>query len=152
MIYPKNFENKIEFDAVRRMLKERCLCPLGRERVDDMCFLTDYEAIISRLSETEEFVRILQVEQNFPSDFYFDVREPLKRIRIEGMYMTADELFDLRRSLDTIGKIISLLRKQGDGNGVGDDNPLYPSLRSLAGDVGASPRIIREIDAIIENL
>ncbi len=150
MIYPRNFENKIEFDVVRRLLKERCLCLLGRERVDDMCFLTDYDAVMARLSETEEFVRILQVEQNFPSDFYFDVREPLKRIRVEGMYMTADELFSLRRSLDTIGKILSLLRKQGDGNGEGDDNPLYPSLRKLAGDVEAFPRIIRDIDAIID--
>ena len=150
MIYPKNFESKIEFDAVRRLLKEKCLCSLGRERVDDMLFLTDYETLMSRLCETEEFVRILQLEQNFPSDFYFDVREPLKRIRIEGMYMTADELFDLRRSLDTIGKILSLLRKQGDGNGVSDDNPLYPSLRKLAGDVEACPRIIRDIDAIID--
>ncbi len=150
MIYPRNFENKIEFDVVRRLLKERCLCLLGRERVDDMCFLTDYDALMSRLSETEEFVRILQVEQNFPADFYFDVREPLKRIRVEGMYMTADELFSLRRSLDTIGRILSLLRKQGDGNGEGDDNPLYPSLRLLAGDVEAFPRIIKEIDSIID--
>lgn len=69
MIYPRNFENKIEFDAVRRMLKEHCLCSLGRERVDDMFFMTDFDAICTRLAETEEFVRILQVEQGFPSDF-----------------------------------------------------------------------------------
>lgn len=151
MIYPRNFENKIEFDAVRRMLKEHCLCSLGRERVDDMFFMTDFDAICTRLAETEEFVRILQVEQGFPSDFYFDVREPLQRIRIEGMYMSADELFALRRSLDTIGRILSLLRKQGgDGENATDDNPLYPSLRRLAGDVEAFPAIIRSIDSIID--
>lgn len=152
MIYPVNFESKIEFDVVRRMLKERCLCSLGRERVDDMAFMTDFDAISTRLAETEEFVRILQVEQGFPSDFYFDVREPLQRIRIEGMYMSAEELFALRRSLDTIGRILALLRKQsGDGeNATGDDNPLYPSLRRLAGDVEAFPAIIRSIDSIID--
>ena len=150
MIYPRNFESKIEFDVVRRLLKEQCLCHIGRERVDEMSFMTDYDAITARLSETEELVRILQVEQNFPCDFYFDVREPLQRIRIEGMYMSADELFALRRSLDTIGKILSLLNKQGDSSGAGDDNPLYPSLRRLAGEVEAFPRIIRDIDAIID--
>ncbi len=150
MIYPQDFEIRIEFDAVRRMLKEECLCGLGRERVDEMQFMTDYSTIDTRLDEVVEFVRIMQVEDGFPSDFYFDVREPLQRIRIEGMYMGAEELFALRRSLDTIGRILSLLRKQSGESAVGEDNPLYPSLRALAGDVEAFPRIIRDIDSIID--
>lgn len=132
------------------MLKEQCLCQLGRERVDDMQFMTDFTAVDTRLNEVVEFVRIMQVEDGFPSDFYFDVREPLQRIRIEGMYMGAEELFALRRSLDTIGRILSLLRKQGGDSADGDDNPLYPSLRALAGDVEAFPRIISDIDIIID--
>lgn len=132
------------------MLKEQCLCQLGRERVDDMQFMTDFTAVDTRLNEVVEFVRIMQVEDGFPSDFYFDVREPLQRILIEGMYMGAEELFALRRSLDTIGRILSLLRKQGGDSADGDDNPLYPSLRALAGDVEAFPRIIRDIDTIID--
>ena len=150
MIYPQDFENRIEFDIVRRLLKECCLCQLGRERVDDMSFMTAYTAVGRRLDEVMEFMRIMQVEDGFPSDFYFDVREPLQRIRIEGMYMGADELFSLRRSLDTIGRILSLLRKQGGDAADGEDNPLYPSLRALAGDVEAFPRIIRDIDSIID--
>lgn len=150
MIYPLNFETKIEFDVIRRLLKERCLGSLGRERVDEMAFSADFSIISTRLGETEEFVRILQVEQNFPRDYYFDVREPLQRIRIEGMYMTADELFALRRSLDTIGKILSLLHKQNEGCAADGEKPLYPFLLSLAGDVEAFPRIIREIDSIID--
>ena len=150
MIYPQNFETRIEFDAIRRMLKDECLCQLGRERVEDMQFMTDFAAVDTRLNEVVEFVRIMQVEDGFPSDFYFDVREPLQRIRIEGMYMGAEELFSLRRSLDTIGRILSLLRKQSGDSADGEDNPLYPSLRALAGDVEAFPRIIRDIDTIID--
>ena len=82
MIYPQNFEKKIEFDIIRTMLKERCLCTMGRERVDEMGFLTDFNAISMRLSETEEFVRILQLAQNFRNYFFFDVREPLQRLRM----------------------------------------------------------------------
>ena len=149
MIYPQNFETRIEFDAVRQMLKDKCLSGLGRERVDDMLFMTDFAAVDTRLDEVVEFVRVLQLEDAFPNDYYFDVREPLQRIRIEGMYMSADELHSLRRSLDTIGRILSILRKQGDGN-ADEDNSLYPSLRKLAGEVEAFPRIIRDIDAIID--
>ena len=150
MIYPQNFETRIEFDAIRRMLKEQCLCQLGRERVDEMQFLTDYDAIDTRLNEVVEFMLMMQVEGNFPTDSYYDVRDPLQRIRIEGMYMGAEELFSLRRSLDTIGRILSILHKQGGGSADGEDNPLYPSLRALAGEVEAFPAIIRGIDAIID--
>ena len=142
MIYPDNFENKIEFDAVRRMLKDFSLCRLGEERVDDMQFMTDFKAIGRRLDEVVEFVRVLQLEQNFPSDYYFDVREPLQRVRIAGMFMGEDELFSLRRSLDTIGRMLSILRKQGDDSGCGEENPLYPNLRRLAGDVDILPSLL----------
>ena len=150
MIYPDNFENKIEFDAVRRMLKDFSLCRLGEERVDDMQFMTDFKAIGRRLDEVVEFVRVLQLEQNFPSDYYFDVREPLQRVRIAGMFMGEDELFSLRRSLDTIGRMLSILRKQGDDSGSGEENPLYPNLRRLAGDVDILPSLLKAIDAIID--
>lgn len=150
MIYPQNFEKKIEFDAIRTMLKELCLCTLGRECVDEMSFLTDYASIEGRLGETDEFVRLLRVEQNFPNDFYFDVREPLQRIRIPGMYMGEEELFALRRSLDTIGRMLSLLRRQSDDGGADGTVSLYPRLRALAGDVEAFPQIIRAIDAIVD--
>lgn len=153
MIYPHNFEKKIEFDAVRTMLKELCLCEMGRERVDDMSFMTDCDAIAVRLGETDELMRLLRVEQNFPNDFFLDVREPLQRIRISGMYMGEEELFALRRSLDTVGRMLSVLRKR-NGDDCGDDNDssgrLYPHLYSLTGDVQAFPQIIRAIDAIVD--
>lgn len=149
MIYPNNFENKIEFDAIRRMLKELSLSRLGEERVEAMLFMTDFKAINSRLDEVMEFVRILQIEQTFPNDYYYDVREPLQRIRIPGMFMGEEELFSLRRSLDTIGRMLNILRKQGDSS-TGDDNPLYPNLRRLAGDIDILPSLLKAIDGIID--
>lgn len=153
MIYPQNFEKKIEFDAIRTMLKEQCLSAMGRECVDEMQFMTDYDMIDVSLSEVDEFVRLLRVEQNFPNDFFLDVREPLSRIRIVGTYMNEDELFALRRSLDTIGRVLSLLRKHGANTGYTDEpggEALYPHLCRRAGDVEAYPNVIRAIDAIVD--
>ena len=149
MIYPRNFERKIEFDTIRTMLKEECLCALGRELVDEMQFLTDYDALSARLYETDEFVRVLREEQNFSNDFFFDVREPLQRIRIAGMYMVEDELFALRRSLDTIGRILQVLRKQNSTDEA-SENVLYPHLFALTEGVEAFPKVIRDIDSIID--
>ena len=34
MIYPLNFEQKIGFDQIRSLIKKKCLCPLGEEKVE----------------------------------------------------------------------------------------------------------------------
>lgn len=123
---------------------------MGGERVDIMSFMTDFNTIEQRLCEVDEFVNLLRIEQNFPNDFYFDVREPLQRIRIPGMYMNEEELFSLRRSLDTIGRILSILRKQNNDDNDSEEKSLYPHLRKLAGDTETFPYIVREIDKIVD--
>ena len=87
MIYPQNFEQKIGFDQIRRLLKEKCLSTLGEERVMDMAFSDHFGEVEERLDQVTEFVRILQEEDNFPAQYFFDVRPSLKRIRVEGMYV-----------------------------------------------------------------
>ena len=99
MIYPQNFEQKIGFDQIRQLLKDRCLSTLGEERVSDMVFSDQYEEVEEKLNQVTEFIRIIQEEDGFPDQFFFDVRPSLKRVRIEGMYLDEQELFDLRRSL-----------------------------------------------------
>lgn len=109
MIYPQNFEQKIGFDSIRHLLKGKCLSTLGEERVDEMAFSEKYEEINERLEQVMEFIRIIQEEDEFPDQYFFDVRPSLKRIRIEGMYLDEQELFDLRRSLETIRDIVRFL-------------------------------------------
>lgn len=114
MIYPQNFEQKIGFDQIRQLLKEKCLSTLGEERVIDMAFSDHFGEVEERLDQVTEFVRILQEEDNFPAQYFFDVRPSLKRIRVEGMYLDEQELFDLRRSLETIRDIVRFLQKSDD--------------------------------------
>ena len=89
MIYPQNFEQKIGFDQIRQLLKEKCLSTLGEERVTDMVFSDRFNEVEERLDQVTEFVRILQEEDNFPAQYFFDVRPSLKRIRVEGCIWTS---------------------------------------------------------------
>ena len=41
MIYPNNFEQKIEFNEIRALLNERCQSTLGKEKVAEMQFSKD---------------------------------------------------------------------------------------------------------------
>lgn len=152
MIYPQNFEQKIGFDQIRQLLKIKCLSTLGEERVDQMDFSDDYNEINRRLEQVTEFVRITQEEDDFPNQYFFDVRPSLKRIRVEGMYMDEQELFDLRRSLETIRDIVRFLQQTDDEEEVDDEDTHspYPALHELAGDIMVFPQLITRINNILD--
>lgn len=144
MIYPHNFEQKIGFDQIRQLLKDKCLSTLGEERVMEMIFSESFGEIEERLNQTTEFIRIIQEEDNFSAQYFFDVRPSLKRVRVEGMYLDEQELFDLRRSLETIRDIVRFLQRDDEE----ESNP-YLSLRKLAGDIAVFPQLITQIDKIL---
>lgn len=143
MIYPDNFEQKIGFSDIRNLLKERCLSTLGKEQVDEMKFSDNFQDVSNLLEQVVEFMRIINEEDSFPDQYFFDTRDSLKKIRIEGTWMDENELFDLRRSLQTINDIVRFLT--GD-----EENISYPALRELAGDILTFPQIIRNIDSILD--
>lgn len=149
MIYPHNFEQKIGFDQIRTLIKNKCLCSLGEEQVDEMNFSDDFNDINRQLEQVTEFVSILQGEEDFPDQNFFDVRSSLKRIRVEGMYMDESELFDLRRSLETIRNIVSFFQKEDDGDSDLNNTP-YPNLKELAGDVMVFPQLTSRINNILD--
>lgn len=149
MIYPQNFEQKIGFDQIRQLVKGKCLSTLGMERVDEMAFSDDYREIDRRLEQVMEFISILQGEDDFPSQYFFDVRPSLKRIRVEGLYMDESELFDLRRSLETIRDVVRFLRQTDDGEDEEAHSP-YPALYELAGEVMVFPMLIARINDILD--
>ncbi len=144
MIYPQNFEQKIGFDQIRQLLKEKCLSTLGEERVNEMAFTDSFEEVNERLELVVEFIRIIQEEDSFPDQYFYDVRPSLKRVRIEGMYLDEPELFDLRRSLETIRDIVRFLQRGDEEEGTP-----YPALQRLAGDIAVFPQLITRIDGIL---
>lgn len=109
-----------------------------------MAFSSDYVTITTQLQQTDEFVRILHGDVEFPTGFYFDVRYSLQRIRPEGTWLDEKELFDLKRSLQTIHDIVRFLHTEE-----GEESS-YPALTALAGDIPLFPQLIRQIDAILD--
>lgn len=149
MIYPKNFEQKIGFTEVRSLLRARCLSPLGKERVDAMSFSTDAVQVNTWMEEIREFRRIQEGQDDFPLDNFFDVRESVARIRLEGTHMEVEELFDLKRSLETIIAIVNFLSR-GEETEQGEIRHYYPALYNLADGVATFPLLVQRISQIID--
>nr|WP_244825157.1 Smr/MutS family protein [Carboxylicivirga mesophila] len=141
VIYPESFEDKIKFTRVRELVKESCMSGLGKEAVDEMSFSTHFDEVSLNLQRTNEFKKVCLEEDNFPTGYFIDVREPLARIRTEGRFMDESELFDLKRSLTTINDICRFFNKKDDED--------YPKLKELVAEVAVFPFILDNIDGIL---
>ena len=154
MIYPNNFEHKLGFDEIRRLLKERCLSTLGKEKVDEIAFSTDAVQVNEWLTQMREFRRLQAEKDDFPMQYFFDVREAVSRIRLENTHLEEDEVWDLRRSLETIANIVRYLNRASDNDdaereGFVPEYP-YPALHRLTEGVMTFPAMIRRIDSILD--
>ena len=140
-IYPENFESKIGFDRVRDLLKNNCLSTLGKDRVDEIDFMTNFQAIQLELSLVDECSKLIRENDSFPTNYYFDLRPSLAKIRTERRFLEVNELFDLKRSLETIIAIVRFLNNQKE--------ELYPKLKELIKPIQVFPYIKERIDQII---
>lgn len=144
--YPDNFEEKIGFSTIRKMLNEGCLCQLGRDRVEAMQMSIDFDEVNNLLAQVTEFVRIQKEEEDFPNQYFFDVRTPLRRIKIANTYLLQEELFDLGRSLDSIHHIVQFFTSRQNEEG----KTPYPTLTQLCQGIKTYPNLVRRINQILD--
>lgn len=150
MIYPKTFESKIGFDEIRTLLKERCLSTLGKEMVDAIQPSGESDVINEWLTQVREFRRLQEDADDFPMHYFFDVRQAVARLRLEGTHLDEGELLDLRRSLDTINQIVNYLNRSDDDNDGEERTYPYPALHRLTEDVMTFPQLVQRIDTILD--
>ena len=110
-----------------------------------MHFSSDFDTVKKLLEQTNEFLSIITSGKEFPLNGYHDLSEPLNSIKAQGAYMTAEELFNLRRSLQTIAEISAFFN-----NATVNDAPAYPRLAALTASMATFPQIVARIDGIID--
>ena len=174
MIYPANFEAKTGFNEIRTLLKAQCLSTLGKSLVNELTFSSDANQVNRWMEEIREMRRIGEEEDALPLVGFYDVRDSLKRVRLEGTWMEEAELFDLKRSLQTIDQLVKFFYR---GEPVGDDTaPRYddgdnsvpaqadntendafslkrwtwPALHDLADGIATFPVLVQQIEQIID--
>ena len=140
-IYPYNFESKIGFDKIRELLSSRCLSTLGKEMVDKCIFSSNYENIERQLDEAVEFMKIINEGMNFPTGYFIDMRQALQRSKVVGTFLDVTDLFDLRRSLETVRAIVAFFRNS--------EEKYFPRLRQVVRNVQVFPFIYERLDQII---
>ncbi len=142
MTYPDEFEVKVGFDRIREKIYDLCLSQQGREKTASISFSTDQGAINEKLSQTAEFQKILELEEEFPLDHFYDLRPTLQKMKIDGSYPDISELYDMKRSLITLRNIHSFFNHEEHAES-------YPELHRLIRGIKVYPYVIESISRIM---
>lgn len=141
MIYPDNFEQKIGIDTVRQYIIEKCLSPMGEEKVKEMSFSSDYTTIVRRLAQVTEFMPVIKEKEDFPSEHYNDLRSGLQRVGQDNtLWLSEQEILDLGDSLQTVSQIRKFLYQRKN----------CPALISMAETINSFPELADKAAALID--
>ena len=144
MLYPDNFEEKIGFDTVRRLILAHCLSPQGAEAVDQMQFMTDILQILPALEAVEEFRQLLLFDEPFPAQDFHDLRAVLKHLRIDGTYIELEDLACLRGFLQSMTNIFVYFKVRHEEN-------RYPRLWSMCAEMPLQRDLMGAINRILDD-
>ncbi|PKP28626.1 MAG: endonuclease MutS2 [Bacteroidetes bacterium HGW-Bacteroidetes-19] len=143
MIYPNNFEQKIGFDVIRNLVKEKCISQMGRERVDEIQFTSDFETLNILLQQTDQFKSAILFDDSIQVQDFYDIRPTLSRIHIDGTFAEIDEIGEIRAVITAIINIVVYFR-------VKNDDQKYPHLWELCKDIILEKDLLEAINKIID--
>lgn len=145
MIFPKDFENKIGFESLRRLLIEKCETRLGKEEAAQMCFISVYEEICRRLECVDEMRRLLSSPADMPDDRVYDVTPWLTEIKASGSFMAAERLGKLSATLQTMKQVGSFFSRKDSESGASR----FPYLSDEFAALPEFPEIVKEIERCV---
>lgn len=142
MIYPEGFESKIGFDRVRGQISALCTTQTGVDKLSRENFTTSATTITSRLSLADELKTVLMLESGFSSSDWNDIEPVAKKAKVQGAFLTAEDLVVLRGGLTDIDDIVEFFASRNAQS--------YPTINRLIGGTPSFEPIRRRIDAIID--
>lgn len=105
MIYPTHYEQKIGFDHIRALLEKSCTSTMGLEKANEMAFSNHFLDIQATLDISEETFRLLYGTDELPEVYFHDLRQSIRKTRIEGVWLEEPDVFQLRQILESIRDI-----------------------------------------------
>lgn len=103
--YPETAFTQLEFDKISELLTKYTRTQPARERALQLRIHTKKEYIIRELSQTHEFLLILQQHQYFPGEFTAPLHAELKLLGIAGAVLVAEQWLLILRLCENLQQI-----------------------------------------------
>ncbi len=144
MLYPQNFEQKIGFQQLREILESYCLSPLGLYFVRRMGFLDRFDLVQKLLLQSDEYLRLMNAGNDFPTQYYFDVNLHLQRAGIQNTFLEPVAFYEIKMSLKTVRASLAFFADP-------EAETLYPNLKALGANVLVERALIAAIEKVVDD-
>lgn len=95
LLYPENLTQKIGFEAVREATMQGVLTNMGAEHLEALGPTADVVELRNRLDATGEMLRILQMDEGIPLEGLYDIRQAVKRSRVQRSILDTTSLLQI---------------------------------------------------------
>ncbi len=99
----------LEFYKIKEKLSSNVISGLGKSKVENIKFFKDKDKIKNSIREVSELVYLFKNTQ-LPSLKIFDIREELKRAKMENSYINPEGLIKVASTLEAIRNMKSYLK------------------------------------------
>ncbi|MDR3694909.1 endonuclease MutS2 [Mucilaginibacter sp.] len=141
MPHTRNNTDKLGFTEVKELIKAHCLSEMGRQMVDKIQVMNNFDQISKFLGQANEFKNILENDDALPIHHFFDIKALANKARIEGVFLSEEEFYQVHASLTTVFAVIAYFNgREG----------LYPNLEALFEHLPIEKAIIKKIDMVID--
>ena len=112
MLYPLSSIDKLGFTEIKELIKKHCLSIMGQQMVDKIQVMNNYDLIHKFLSQAAEFKNILVNDAALPIQHFFDIKSLANKARIEGVFLSEEEFFQVQTSLTTVFAVIAYFNER----------------------------------------
>src|ERR1700753_160645 len=140
-LYPLNSVDKLGFTEVKGLIKAHCLSEMGRQMVDKIQVMNNFDQVNKFLKQAHEFKNILENDDALPIHHFFDIKSLANKARVEGAFLSEEEFYQVHASLNTVFAVIAYFNER-EGQ--------YPNLEALFEHLPIEKAILKKIDAVID--
>ncbi|HWZ14315.1 MAG TPA: endonuclease MutS2 [Mucilaginibacter sp.] len=141
MLYPNNSADKLGFTEVKELIKAHCLSEMGRQMVDRIQVMNNFDQIRKFLSQANEFKNILENDAALPIHHFFDIKSLANKAKVEGVFLSEEEFYQVQASLTTVFAVIGYFNER-EGQ--------YPNLEALFEHLPIEKAILKKIDLVLD--
>src|ERR1700743_906704 len=141
MLYPLSSIDKLGFTEIKELIKKHCLSIMGQPMVDKIQVMNNYDLIHKFLSQAAEFKNILLNDAALPIQNFFDIKSLANKARIEGVFLSEEEFYQVQASLTTVFAVIAYFNER-EGQ--------YQNLEALFEHLPIEKSILKKIDQVID--
>lgn len=142
-LYPKQAEEKLEFDKIKALLIQKCQMNETKKRFETIRFHTKLDYLKTALNQTHEYkLTILSGSESFPNQFSTDISKALYLLKVKNATLRTEDLHHIRLMAMNIHGILIWIKK---------NHEFYPYLSQVMEEVEYEKEVNRIINAIIDD-